>query len=66
MSDKAFAVQDILGKVKGVSIQHLQLLHPTEQVLTNLPDINSFACTIKFINHPNLMQDLSTKIKAKI
>ena len=42
ISDKAFDVQDNLGKIKRVSIQHLQLLHPTEHMLTNLLDINSF------------------------
>ena len=41
-SDKAFEVQDNLGKIKRVSIQHVQLLHPTEDALANLPDINSF------------------------
>ena len=34
-------------------------------MLTNLPDINSFGHTTKYINHPDLMQDLSTTIKAK-
>ena len=42
ISDKAFDVQDNLGKIKRVSFQHLQLLHPTDHVLTNLSDINSF------------------------
>ena len=41
-SDKAFDVQDNLDKIKRVSIQHLQLLHPTEHMLTNLLDISSF------------------------
>ena len=36
-----------------------------EHVLTNLPDITSFGCTAKYINHLNLMPDLSTMIKAK-
>ena len=40
--EKAFEAQDNLGKVKWVSIQHLQLLHPAEHMLTNLPDINYF------------------------
>ena len=64
-SDKAFEVQDTLGKVKWVSIQDLQLLHPTEHVLNNLLDINSFWCTMKYINHPNFMPDLSTTITEK-
>ena len=66
ISDKAFDVQDNLGKIKRVSFQLLQLLHPTEQVLANLQDINSFRWAMKHINHPNLMPDLSTTIKAKI
>ena len=36
ISDKAFDVQDNLGKSKKVSIQHLQLLYPTEHMFTNL------------------------------
>ena len=64
--DKAFVVQDNLGKNKSVSIQHLQLLHPTEHMLTNLPDINSFGHATKYIDHPNLMPHFSTTIKAKI
>ena len=65
ISDKTFEVQDNLGKVKKVSFQHLQLLDPTEHLLTNLLDINSFGRITKYINHPNLMADLSTTIKAK-
>ena len=42
ISDKAFDVQDNAGKVRCVSIQHLQLFHPTEHVLTHQPDITSF------------------------
>ena len=66
ISHKAFEVQDNLGKIKQVFTQHLQLLHPTEHVLSNLPDINSFGHTTKYINHPNLMPDLSTTINAKL
>ena len=66
ISDKAFEVQDNLGKVKQVLIQHLQLLHPTEHMLTNIQDINSIGHTMKYINHLDLMPDLSTPIKAKI
>ena len=65
ISDKASDVQDSTGKVRGVSIQHLQLLHSLEHVLTNLLDITSFGCTTKYINHPYLMPDLTTTIKAK-
>ena len=46
------------------SIQHLQLLHPAE-LMTNLPDINSFGCTSKYINYCNLISDLITAIKVK-
>ena len=42
ISDKAFDVQYSAGKVRCVSIQHLQLLHPTEHVLTPLPDMTLF------------------------
>ena len=64
-SDKVFDVEDSAGKVRWVSIQHLQLLYPIEYMLTNLPDIASFRHTPKYINHPNLMPDLSTATKAK-
>ena len=33
-----------------------------EHMLTNLPDIPSFRHKTKYINHPNLMPDLSTTI----
>ena len=46
-SNKVFDVQDSTGKVRLMSIQHLQLLYPTEHMLTNLPDITSFGCTTK-------------------
>ena len=36
-----------------------------EHVLTNLPDIASFACTTKYIKHPYLMLDLNATVKAK-
>ena len=64
-SDKAFDVQDNLGKIKIVSTQHLQLPHPVEHVVINLPNINSFGSVMKYINHLSLMPDLSTIIKAK-
>ena len=65
ISDKAFDVQDSAGKVRQVSIQHLQLLYSTEHMLTNLLDITLFGHTTKYLNHPNLMPDLNTTIKAK-
>ena len=55
ISDKAFDIQNSAGKVRWVSIQHLQLLYPAEYVFTNLPDKTSFGCTTKYINYPNLM-----------
>ena len=63
--DKAFDVQYSTGTVRQVSIQLLQLLHPAEHMLTNLPDMTSFGCTVKYINHPYLMPNLSTTIKVK-
>ena len=48
--DKAFDVKDSVGKVRQVSIQHLQVLYPMEHMLTNLPDITSFEYTIKYLN----------------
>ena len=63
--DKAFDVQDSAGKVRQVSIQHLQLLYPMEHPLINLPDTTSFGHTTRYINHPNLMPDLCTIFKAK-
>ena len=65
ISDTPFDVQDSTGKVRWVSIPHLQLLHPAEHMLTNLPDITSFGHTTKYINHPNLMPNLSIAIKLK-
>ena len=53
-SDKAFHIQDDAGKVRCTSIQHLQLLHPAEHVLTHLPNKTSFGRTMKYINHPNI------------
>ena len=46
-------------------MKHFQLWDPTENMLTNLPDIDSFGWATKYINHPSLMPDLSTIIKAK-
>ena len=66
IADKAFDIQDHLGKIQKVSLQHVQLLNPAEHVLTNLPDINPFWWATKYINHSNLMLDLSTIIKVKI
>ena len=63
ISDKAFDVQESTGKVRHESIQHLQLLHPTEHVLTHLPHITSVGCMMKYINHPNLMPNLHTPVK---
>ena len=60
LSDKAFDVQDSTGKIRHVSIEHLQLLYPTEHVLTHLPGMNSFGQTTKYINHPNLTSNLHT------
>ena len=37
--DKAFVVQESAGKVRHVSIQHLQLLHAAEHVLMHLPEM---------------------------
>ena len=65
ISDKAHDVQDSARKVRWVSVQHLQLLYHTEHVLTNLPDITLFGHTTKYINHPDLMPDLSTAINRK-
>ena len=48
------------------SIQKLQLLYPAEHMLTNLPDITSFGHTTKYINHPSLIPDVSTTIKARM
>ena len=44
ISDKAFDIQDNLGKIKRVSIQ---LLHPTQHMLSNLWDINFFGWATK-------------------
>ena len=63
--DKAFDGQHSNRKVRQVSIQHLQLLYLTEHVLTNLPDIPSFGHATQYINHPYLMPDLTTTVKAK-
>ena len=65
ISDKAFDVQDSAGKVRWVSVQHLQLLCPTEHMFFNISDVTSFGCTTKCINHPNLMPNLSTAITVK-
>ena len=54
--DMTFEVQDNIGKMKWVLLQHLQLLYPVEHVLTNPTDINSFGCTTKYINHPTWCQ----------
>ena len=66
IQNKAFDVSDNLWKINRVSMWHLQLLHTTEHMLTNLSDINSLGWATKYINYPNLMPDLSTTIKAKI
>ena len=65
--DKAFDIQDNTGKVRCVSIQHLQLLHSTDQLLTLLPDMTSFGQITKYSNHPNLMTNLhATERKDKL
>ena len=46
-----------------MSIQHLELLYPTKHMLTNLHDITSFGHGTKYINHPNIMPDLSNQNK---
>ena len=58
ISDKVFDIQDNTGKVRHTSIQHLQLLYPTDQVLTQLPDMTSFGQMTKYINHPKLIPNL--------
>ena len=55
---KLFDIQDSKGNVRCVSIHHLQLLHPAEHVLTQLPDMASFGRTMKYINLPLLMPNL--------
>ena len=55
VSDKAFAMQDNMGKIRSVSIQYLQLLHPTEHILVHLPHMASFGWTT---DHPNPMPNL--------
>ena len=64
ISDKAFDVHNSTGKVRHMSI-HLQLLHHTEHVLTNLPDITSIKWTMKYFNHSNLMSNLHTPVKTQ-
>ena len=64
ISYKAFEVQNNLGKVKQVSI-NIYSYYTLHNVFTNLTDINSFGCTTKYINHPNLMSHLTTTMKAK-
>ena len=66
ISDKAFDIQESTGKVICVSIQHLQLLHPTEHVSMHLPDITSFGWIKKYINHSNLMPNLHNPMKYKV
>ena len=45
--DKAFDVQGSTGRVRQLSIKHMQLLNPAEHVLTKPLDLNSFGCTSK-------------------
>ena len=65
ISDKAFDVQDSAGKVRCLSIHHLQLLHLAEHVLIQLPDMASFGRTLKYINHPKLISNLHTPTNAQ-
>ena len=46
-------VQDLTGKVKGVSARHLEFMYPAEYYVTVLPQIEMFRRTAKFINHPS-------------
>ena len=48
-------MQDPMGKVKGVSAQHLQFMYLAECYVTTLPQIEMFGRTTIFINHPGLM-----------
>ena len=61
--NKAFDIQDSTGKVRCISVQHLQLLYPTDQVLTYLPDITILGQTTKYINHSKLMPNLHAHAK---
>ena len=47
ISDQAFDAYNSIRKIRWVSIQHLQILHPTEHVLTHLPDMTSFGWMTK-------------------
>ena len=62
ISYTAVDVQHGTGKIRWVSIQHLQSLYPPEHILIHLPDMTSFGQTTKYINHPNLMSDLLTAV----
>ena len=58
IGDKSFDVKDPTGKVKRVSVQHLQFMYPADYYVTALPQMEMFIRTAKCINHPGLMPDL--------
>ena len=49
LSDKHCNIQDNTAKVRCTSIQHLQLLHLTDQVLTQWPDMITFGQTTNIL-----------------
>ena len=51
-------MQDPTGKVKRISLQHLQFMYPAEYYVTDFPHREMFGRTTKFLNHLGLMPDL--------
>ena len=58
VGEKAFDVQDPTGKIKQVSVEHIQVMYPAEYYLNGLPQKEIFGRTAKNINHPDVMPDL--------
>ena len=65
MSNKAFDGHDSAGKLRHVSLQHLQLLHLAEHVLIHLPEMTSFGRIMRYINQPNLIPNLHTPVNVQ-
>ena len=63
ISDKVFDVQDSTGKVRHMCVQYLQLLHPTQHVLTHLSDLTSLGWMMRYLNYPNLIPNLDTPVE---
>ena len=56
-------MQDPTRKIKRVSAEHIQFMHPVEHYLTALPQKEIFGRTARYIHNPDLMLDLYKQLE---